>query len=262
MTARVGVVLHGADAALADAVVGAVSTGERLGEVRAVEALARDAPVAPVAARLAEVAEVVVGVRTVPVPGLAARHDALRDALDGVPYWAVVTWHGLPAYVEALAAALGAAPARGDRVLLTAPDALLRQLPPEHRVVLRDVAAALHEQVGARPTIAVDRSPPVTPVTPTAVEAVRTLVEVHGAGAVVRCSIVPGDQPDPAVTEVAAGLGVPLTDVTIDRATHVSLLGDVVATLLHRADVAAGPAEEASGADAPGDGRPADGAPG
>ena len=238
MSTRVGIVVHGADAALGDALVGALATADRLGEVRAVEAVPRDESIAPAATRLAEVAEVVVGLGALPFPGLAARHDATRDALGDLPYWAVETWHGLPAHAEALAAAvtpvLTSTP--GDpHVLVTAPDVVIRPLPPEHRVVLRDVAAALAERLGRRPTVAVDRSPATGGVTPTAVGTLGTLVDAHGATAVVRCSLVPADDPDPALVEEAAARGVTLRDVSLDRATHVRLLLDAAATVLEQA---------------------------
>jgi hypothetical protein len=239
VTARVGVLVHGADEALGEALVGAVATGAGLGEVRAIEAVPRDVPVAPAAARLREVAGVVVGLGAWPFPGLAARHDASRDALGDVPYWAVETWHGLPAFHDALAAALGGvrAGARpvGARVLLTAPDVVIRTLPPEHRVVLRDVAEALQARTGTRPTIAVDRSPASGAVTPTAVDALTSLVEAHGATTVVRCSLVPGDGPDEAVTSTASSLGIGLDDVAIDAAAHVAVLLEVVGTVLRQA---------------------------
>lgn len=262
MTARVGVLVHGADEPLGEALVGAVATGDGLGEVRAIEAVPRDAPVAPAAARLREVVEVVVGLGAWPFPGLAARHDASRDALGDVPYWAVETWHGLPAFHDALAAALGHVAAgtgpvgAGARVLLTAPDVVIRTLPPEHRVVLRDVAEALRDRTGSRPTIAVDRSPPSGAVTPTAVDALTTLVEAHGATAVVRCSLVPGDGPDGAVERAAATLGIDLDDVAIDPDAHVAVLLEVVRTVLRQAvghDAGAG--EETEGTDRSGGGR-------
>ena len=157
MTARVGIVVLGASDELGDALVGAVAAAPTLGEVRAVEAVPRDVPVGPAAARLAEVCELVVGLGALPFPGLAARHDALRDALGDVPYWAVETWHGLPSFHDALADVVAAALAadRDDgraagstgeartttsaHVLVTAPDEVIRTLPPEHRVVLREI---------------------------------------------------------------------------------------------------------------------------
>lgn len=237
---RVGVVVHGASDSLGRALVGAVARDGALGDVRAVEVVGRRDAITPAAARLGEVCDVVVGLGALPFPDLALRHDASRDALDGVPYWGVETWHGLPGFHDALAAAIGDAPAEGASVLLTGPDDVVRTLPPEHRVVLRDVAAALHERTGARPTIAVDRSPLTGAVTPTAVDALTTLVEAHGVADVVRCSLVPDDAPDAAVTAAARSLGARLRDVAIDRSTHVRLLVEVVRTLLVEA-LAPGP---------------------
>lgn len=232
---RVGVLVHGGDDALGEALVGAVARASDLGEVRAVEVVGRTEVLAPACARLAEVATAVIGIGAAPWPGWSVRHAAAHDALGDIPYWAVETWHGLPSLHEHLVAAVGDRWRDGSRVLLTAPDHAVRELPPEQRVVLRDVAEALHERTGARPVIAVDRSPDDGAVTPTAVTTVTTLAEAHEVDRVVRVSLAPADGPDPAVAGAAFAAGVQLSDVTLHRDDQVALLLDVVRTMLMQA---------------------------
>ncbi|MFT6943227.1 MAG: hypothetical protein ACJA2F_001426 [Nitriliruptoraceae bacterium] len=232
MTQRVGVLVHGGDASLLDALVGAVATADGLGEVRAIEVADGLAEVEVACRRLAEVCEVVIGLAHAPWPGWALQHSVAQNALGELPYWAVETWHGLPALHDHLVAVVGDRWQDGTRVLVTAPDIALRALPPEQRVVLRDVAEALHQRTGVRPTIAVDRSPGDGAVTPTAATAVTTLAEAHGATAVARVSLAPQDGPDPDVSNAAFTTGVTLSDVTIDSAAHVRLLLDAVATMI------------------------------
>lgn len=232
---RVGVLVHGGDADLGAALVGAVAVADALGEVRAVEVTSALREVEVACRRLAEVCTVVVGLPAAPWPGWSQWHGAAHDALGEVPYWAVETWHGLPALHEHLVDAVGQRWHDGSRVVVTAPDHAVRPLPPEQRVVLRDVAEALHAATGARPTVAVDRSPPQDPVTPTAVTTVRTLAEAHGADRVVRVSLAPGDGPDPAVAAAAFAAGVTLHDVTLHRDDQVRLLLGAVRTMLAEA---------------------------
>ena len=232
---RVGVLVHGGDAALGEALVGAVATADDLGEVRAVEVAPTPDEIDVVCRRLAEVCTAVIGVGAAPWPGWSERHAAAHDALGEVRYWAVETWHGLPALHDQLAARVGERSEDGSHVLVTAPDEAVRPLPPEQRVVLRDVAEALHERTGGRPTIAVDRSPEDGAVTPTAVATVQTLAEAHGADRVVRVSLRPGDGPDPAVAAAAFTAGVTLRDVTLHRDDQVALLLEVVRTMLRQA---------------------------
>ena len=232
---RVGVLVHGADDALGEALVGAVNGAEDLGEVRAVEVAPGLADVGVACQRLAEVCTVVIGLGAAPWPGWSERHAAAHEALGDVPYWAVETWHGLPALHEHLVAAVGERWHDGTRVLLTAPDDAVRVLPPEERVVLRDVAEALHDATDAKPVIAVDRSPDEGAVTPTAVTTVTTLAEAHGAERVVRVSLAPGDGPDPAVAAAAFANGIALSDVTLHRDDQVALLLAAVRTMLRQA---------------------------
>lgn len=235
MPDRVGVLVLGGDAGLEEALVGAVGRAPDLGEVRGVEVVAAPAGVAGAVGRLAEACTVVVGIGAAPWPGWQRWHAAAHDGLDEVPYWAVETWHGLPALHERLAAAVGDAWHDGSRVLVTAPDHAVAPLPVEQRVVLRDVAEALHAATGARPTVAVDRSPAEGAVTPTAATTVTTLGEAHGARRVVRCSLAPGDGPDPAVRAAADAAGVELVDVALDRDDQVALLLTAVRTMLRDA---------------------------
>lgn len=232
---RLGVLVHGADEDLGAALVGAVNAAADLGEVRAVEVAPTAADVMLACRRLAEVCTEVVGLGAAPWPGWSEQHATAHDALGDVPYWAVETWHGLPALHEHLVAAVGERWHDGTRVLLTAPDHAIRALPPEQRVVLRDVAEALHAATGAKPVIAVDRSPDDGAVTPTAVTTVTTLAEAHGAERVVRVSLTPGDGPDPAVAAAAFANGITLTDVTLHRETQVTLLLAAVRTMLRQA---------------------------
>lgn len=239
---RVGVLVHGGDDDLGPALVGAVTRADDLGEVRAVEVAGTLDDVALAGRRLAEVCEVVIGLGHAPWPGWSERHAAAHEALGEVPYWAVETWHGLPALHDHLVDAVGERWDDGTRILLTAPDAAVRELPPEQRVVLRDVAEALHARTGARPVIAVDRSPDEGAVTPTAVTTVTTLAEAHGAERVVRVSLAPGDGPDPAVAGAAFAVGIQLSDVTLHRDAQVTLLLAAVRTMLQQALPAGGAA--------------------
>lgn len=235
---RVGVLVHGGDTELGEALVGAVATGGEFGEVRAVEVTTELGDVEVACRRLAEVCTVVIGLGAAPWPGWTTWHAAAHEALGElgeVPYWAVETWHGLPALHEHLVEAVGERWRDGSRVVVTAPDHAVRPLPPDQRVVLRDVAEALHAATGARPTVAVDRSPDEDPVTPTAVTTVTTLAEAHGADRVVRVSLAPADGPDPAVAAAAFAAGVQLSDVTLHRDDQVRLLLAVVATMLREA---------------------------
>lgn len=232
---RVGVLVHGGDVDLGETLVGAVATADGLGEVRAVEVTAEVGEVEVACRRLAEVCTVVIGLPAAPWPGWTQWHAAAHDALGQVPYWAVETWHGLPALHEHLADAVGQRWHDGSRVVVTAPDHAVRPLPPDQRVVLRDVAEALHAATGARPTVAVDRSPQQDAVTPTAVTTVQTLAEAHGADRVVRVSLAPGDGPDPAVAAAAFAAGVTLHDITLHRDDQVRLLLRAVRTMLAQA---------------------------
>jgi len=232
---RVGVLVHGGDAELGEALVGAIATADALGEVRAVEVVTELGEVEVACRRLGEVCTTVIGLGAAPWPGWTGWHAAAHEALGEVPYWAVETWHGLPALHEHLVEAVGERWRDGSRVVVTAPDHAVRPLPPDQRVVLRDVAEALHAATGARPTVAVDRSPEESPVTPTAVTTVTTLAEAHGADKVVRVSLAPGDGPDPAVAAAAFTAGVQLSDVTLHRDDQVRLLLAVVATMLRQA---------------------------
>lgn len=233
---NVGVLVHGGGPSLQEALVGAVARADDLGEVRGLEVVSAGLEVPGACARLAEVADTVVGLGARPWPGWSQGHAAAHDALgETADYWAVETWHGLPALHDALVTAVGPRWRDGSRVVVTAPDVVVRPLPPEQRVLLRDVAEALHERTGTRPTVAVDRSPEQDPVTPTAVTTVETLAEAHGADRVVRLSLAPGDGPDPDVTAAAGRVGVELTDVALDDRTHHGLLLDVVRTMLTRA---------------------------
>jgi len=232
---HVGLLLHGADTGLRDRIVGALARADGYGEVRAVEQAAEDGELEPACRRLVEVCDVVLGVPAWPWPGWGAAHDAARDLLPDLPYWAVETWHGLPDLAAVLAEHVEAVAADHARVLLTAPDHAVVGLPAEQRAFLRELAeglaAALPDRL-ARPTVAVDRSPVDGPVTPTAASTLVTLVDAHGATAVVRASMVPGDGPDPDVTAAAAAQGVMLHEAAPSDDDHVVLLLAAVAALL------------------------------
>lgn len=232
---NVGLLLHGADTGLRDRLVGALARAEGYGEVRAVEQAAADGELEPACRRLVEVCDVVLGVPAWPWPGWAAAHDAARDLLPDLPYWAVETWHGLPDLAAVLAEHVEAVAPADARVLLTAPDHAVVGLPAEQRAFLRELAEGLHAAMPQhlpRPTVAVDRSPAEGAVTPTATGTLATLVEAHGATAVVRASMVPGDGPDPDMTAVAAAQGVQLHEAAPSDDDHVVLLLAAVAALL------------------------------
>ena len=125
--------------------------------------------------------------------------------------------------VEAAAPAVRA----GAHLLVTAPDPG-PEVPPGDVVFLREVAESL--AVRLRPT---SRSVAWRgrTRTPTAVDALTTLVEAHGRADVVECPVAPGLSADPAVTARAEELGVRLTCVDLGAAIRVDLLAEVVRTV-------------------------------
>ncbi len=176
-----------------------------------------------VAARLD--ATLVIGLSAVPWPAAEDLH-AQGSAELGV-YTGVVSWYAFPSLVDRIVEAAAPAVRAGAHLLVTAPDPG-PEVPPGDVVFLREVAESL--AVRLRPT---SRSVAWRgrTRTPTAVDALTTLVEAHGRADVVECPVAPGLSADPAVTARAEELGVRLTCVDLGAAIRVDLLAEVVRTV-------------------------------
>ncbi len=200
-----------------------------------------------VAARLAADGALVVGLSVVPWPQHPDLHAAGSATLPA--YTGVVSWHALPALADALAHAVTPGARAGAHVMVTAPDPG-PDTDPEDVVFLREVAEALADRVALASRSIAWRG---TTRTPTAVDALRSVVEAHGHRDVVECPVAPGTGGDPALLAVAEELGCRLTTLDLGRGTLLGLLAEVVSTVAgHELD--AHPEE-----DGPGDGTPGPG---
>jgi hypothetical protein len=72
--------------------------------------------------------------------------------------------------------------------------------------------------------------------TPTAAEALRSLVEAHGQRDIVECPIAPFTPADPDLDALARDLGCRLTSIDLGRASLLDLLTEVVATVVGHED--------------------------
>lgn len=175
--------------------------------------------------RLATDVDLVVGVATVPWPVEPELHA--RGSAELPAYTGVVSWHALPALHEQLAQAVAPGAGSGAHVLVTAPDPG-PDMEPGDAAFLREVAAAVGELVAPASASIAWRG---TTRTPTAVDALRSLVEAHGRRDVVECPVAPGTGGDAALLATAEELGVRLTTADLGRATQLDLLTEVVATV-------------------------------
>lgn len=175
---------------------------------------------------LAEHHDLVVGAARTPWPQHTDLH-ALVGA-EVARYRGVVSWHGLPTLLTALAGAAANGAQAGAHLLVTAPDPGPRAT-PEELTFLREVAEAVAAQVdpGARTTIAWRGSTR----TPTAADALTSIVTVHGRRDVVEVPVAPATAADPQLLAVAEQLGARLTCVDTSRQVLRDALTAVVATV-------------------------------
>lgn len=185
-----------------------------------------------VAAALAADATLVVGLAGVPWPVAEDLH-AQGSATLGT-YTGVVSWHALPSLHQRLADAVAPGVRGGAHLLITAPDPG-PDTDPADVLFLREVAEGIASrvEVGSR-SIAWRGSTR----TPTAVDALTSVVEAHGHADIVECPVAPGLTADPDLTATAADLGVRLTCVDLGGGSRVDLLTEVVRTVTGHEGVA------------------------
>lgn len=178
-----------------------------------------------VAQRLGLDGALVVGLSAVPWPNAVALHAEGSASLSN--YTGVVSWHALPALAEVLASAIAPGARSGAHVMLTAPDPGA-DTEPGDVVFLREVAEAVADRVALTSRSIAWRG---TTRTPTALDALRSVVEVHGHRDVIECPVAPGTGGDAALLSLAEELGCRLTTVDLGRASLLDLLTEVVATV-------------------------------
>lgn len=178
-----------------------------------------------VAARLGADGALVVGLSAVPWPSAVELHAEGSATLPA--YTGVVSWHALPALAEALATAVTPGARGGAHVMVTAPDPG-PDTEPGDVVFLREVAEAVAARVAPASRSIAWRGHTRTP---TAVDALRSVVEVHGHRDVIECPVAPGTGADPELLAVADELDCRVTTVDLGRATLLDLLTEVVATV-------------------------------
>jgi hypothetical protein len=184
-----------------------------------------DADHLEVVTSLAADAALVIGVATTPWPQRADLHADVSERVPG--YRGVVAWHGLPLLLDALAQAAANGVAAGAHLLVTAPDPGPDAL-PEELTFLREVV----EQVAAR-TDATARSIAWRGETrtPTAADALTSVLTVHGKRDVLELPVAPGTTADPRLLAVAEEHGGRLTTVDLRAELVVDVLASVVETV-------------------------------
>jgi hypothetical protein len=178
-----------------------------------------------VAAGLGDDGTLVIGLSPVPwpvAPDLHAEGSATLPAYTGV-----VSWHALPALLDALAEVVAPGARMGAHVLVTAPDPGA-DADPTDVTFLREVAEGLALRVELTSRSIAWRG---TTRTPTAVDALTALVETHGKRDVVECPVAPGTGADAELTAAAERLGARLTCADLGRASQLDLLTTVVRTV-------------------------------
>ncbi len=184
-----------------------------------------------VAGGLAAEDVLVVGLAAVPWPVEPQLHAEGSASLPA--YTGVVSWHALPALHTSLAHAIEPAVRAGAHVLITAPDPG-PDTDPGDLTFLREVAQALDARLGLTSRSIAWRGESRTP---TAVDALTSLVEAHGKPDVIECPVAPGTGPDPRLAAAADELGARVSCADLGRATLIELLAEVVATVAdHEAD--------------------------
>jgi uroporphyrinogen decarboxylase len=178
-----------------------------------------------VAEQLSAPGVLVVGLAAVPWPTAVDLH---ADGSASLPaYTGVVSWHALPLLLDRLAQAVAPGAAAGAHVLITSPDPG-PDTDPGDVTFLREVAEGIADRVTLSSRSIAWRG---TTRTPTAVDALTSVVEVHGRRDVVELPVAPGTGPDPALTAAAEQLGARLTCVDLGRATLLDVLTAVIGTV-------------------------------
>jgi hypothetical protein len=178
-----------------------------------------------VAASLGAPDTLVVGLAAVPWPVAVELHAEGSATLPA--YTGVVSWHALPLLHDRLATAVAPAAARGVHVLITAPDPG-PDTDPGDVAFLTEVAEAVAARASLRSRSVAWRG---TTRTPTAVDALTSLVEAHDKRDVLELPVAPGTTADPALQAAAERLGARLTCVDLGQATLLDLLDAVVGTV-------------------------------
>jgi hypothetical protein len=210
----------------------AVLDGDRLADRLAsrcghpVVATTRDDHVGTVQRLAGDGAALVVGVARTPWPQHADLHALTADAEPA--YRGVVAWHGLPLLGEALAQAAVNGVRAGAHLLVTAPDPG-PDATPEELTFLREVAEDLAQRTDATARSIAWRG---ATRSPTAVDALTSVVTVHGRRDVVEVPVAPGTPADPALLAVAAEHGARLTTIDVRAGFVLEALAAVVATVV------------------------------
>lgn len=209
----------------------ALLDGDRLAEPLAsrcghpVVATTRDDHVGTVQRLAGDGAALVVGVARTPWPQHADLHALTADVEPA--YRGVVAWHGLPLLGEALAQAAVNGVRAGAHLLVTAPDPG-PDATPEEVTFLREVAEGLAERTDASARSIAWRGDTRTP---TAVDALTSLLTAHGRRDVVEVPVAPGTPADPALLAVAEEHGARLTTIDLRAGFLLEALTAVVATV-------------------------------
>jgi hypothetical protein len=178
-----------------------------------------------VAARLGADGALVIGLAAVPwptEPDLHAEGSATLPAYTGV-----VSWHAMPSLLDVLAEAVAPGARMGAHVLVTAPDPGA-DTSPDDVTFLREVAEGIAERVELPSRSIAWRGDTRTP---TAVDALTSVVEAHGKRDLVECPVAPGTGADAALLATAERLGARLTCVDLGQGSLLDLLAEVVATV-------------------------------
>lgn len=190
-----------------------------------VVATTRDDHVGAVQRLTAEGYDLVVGVARAPWPQHADLHALAAEVVPA--YRGVVSWHGLPLLSEALAQAAVNGVRAGAHLLVTAPDPG-PDATPEELTFLRQVAEQVAARTGASARSIAWRG---TTRTPTAVDALTSVLTVHGRRDVVEVPVAPGTPADPALLAIAEEHRGRLTTVDLAASFVIEALAAVVATV-------------------------------
>lgn len=209
----------------------ALVDGERIADAlaarcgRPVAATTPDTHLEVVRELAADGTDLVIGLAATPWPAWSDLHAQVAEVVPA--YRGVVSWHGLPLLGEALAQAAANGVRAGAHLLVTAPDPG-PDATPEEVVFLRQVAEDLAERTGATARSIAWRGDTRTP---TAVDALTSLLTVHGKRDVLEIPIAPGTPADPALLAVAEEHGGRLTTVDVRASFVLEALTAVVATV-------------------------------
>lgn len=178
-----------------------------------------------VAATLSERADLVIGVAGVPWPVAESLHAQASASLPA--YTGVVSWHALPSLHQRLADAVAPGVRNGAHLLITAPDPGPESDPSEV-LFLREVAEGIADRVEPASRSIAWRG---AARTPTALDALTSIVEVHGHRDIVECPVAPGMTADPELMAAARQLGARLICVDLGSSSRSDLLEEVVRTV-------------------------------